>query len=652
MTPPPSSHGEWTPPTPEHLQALLPQFEILSLVGRGGMGALYKARQLSLDRIVAVKVLPSSFASGTESGFEARFRRESRTMARLSHPGIVSVFDCGEAGGVPFIVMEYVEGTDVAGMIARGGRLAPDRVRALLLQVCDALEYAHRNGVVHRDLKPANLLVTAEGQVKIADFGLAIQPVDAPASLTHSNVAIGTPDFLAPEAWVAGMTLDRRADIYSLGVTLYQMLTGEVPRGLWKMPSRRVGTPPFFDAIIDRAMQPDREDRYPSVAALRSDLEQAGAADGNVPLASATDLADASKAPEPAGEPSTRRPPRRTIRWAALALPALLLAALAYLRFGRPGGMVPKTPPAASSSAQRSIPIVQDAARWLLREEAEIRIRHQGEEQTLDSAFGLPEDDFAIVGIHFDRWKTSPPSPPPRTELFENLSGVKTLRHVYLRLPGITDAALAFVANNPDLQTLTICGSGEVTDAVMTHLAGLERLQSLTITHAPRLTGRELSKSKWLGSIREVDFLYSSFDDGAVQVLAGCPHLRSIRLEGTAVTARGLDTLAGIPTLAELSMGYSSHLTESDFRALLPKFGRLTKLELMGAPIGDDLAGVLSTLENLVELNLNGTRIGDEGLKLLRGMPRLELLHLGGTRVSEAGMAAFERAHPACRIER
>ncbi len=269
-----SSSSLWQPPSPAEMQALLPQFLFLSLIGRGGMGAVYKATQISLNRPAAIKVLPANLMVDADANFAARFRQESQTMAKLNHPGIVSVHESGEAGGLLYIVMEFVDGTDVAKMIQREGKLAPEFAIRFLIQVCDALHYAHQRGVIHRDIKPANLLITREAQVKIADFGLAKHNDETLVGLTKTNVAIGTPDFLAPEAWVPNTPLDARADLYSLGVTLYQMLTGEVPRGLWKMPSVKVGVDPRFDAIIDRAMQPEREARYQSSAELRLDLEQ------------------------------------------------------------------------------------------------------------------------------------------------------------------------------------------------------------------------------------------------------------------------------------------------------------------------------------------------------------------------------------------
>ncbi len=270
----PTGRRPWKAPSLSEMQALLPQYQFIALIGRGGMGAVYKAIQTSLGRPVAIKVLPAQVFGDSDPKGVARFRQEALTLAKLAHPGIVTIYESGEAGGLPFIAMEFIDGTDVARMIKSEGRLEPERAIAILFQVCEALQHAHQFGVIHRDIKPANLLLTRAGQVKIADFGLAKHHDETFLGLTKSDLAVGTPDFLAPEAWSLAAPLDHRADLYSLGVTLYQMLTGEVPRGLWKMPSVKVGVDPRFDAIIDRAMQPEREARYQSTAELRRDLER------------------------------------------------------------------------------------------------------------------------------------------------------------------------------------------------------------------------------------------------------------------------------------------------------------------------------------------------------------------------------------------
>ena len=267
--------GKWQPPTPEELQPSFPQYEIRSLLGRGGMGAVYLGWQKSLDRLVAIKILPPQ-VEDTAGSFAERFKREAKAMARFSHPGIVPVFDAGETPeGLLYFVMEYIEGTDLQKMVATQGALSPEQALAITTEICGALAYAHERGVIHRDIKPSNIMIDAGRRVKVADFGLAkVASDDSGALLTHSHVRMGTPDFMAPEALQGMSHVDHRADLYAVGAMLYQMLTGEVARGRFELPSaRRPGVDPRFDAIVDHAMQKDPEKRYSSAADIRSDLE-------------------------------------------------------------------------------------------------------------------------------------------------------------------------------------------------------------------------------------------------------------------------------------------------------------------------------------------------------------------------------------------
>ncbi|MCB1279286.1 bifunctional serine/threonine-protein kinase/formylglycine-generating enzyme family protein [Prosthecobacter sp.] len=278
---PPSSQGSgsgrpaaWEPPSPEELQKLLPKYEIASLLGRGGMGAVYKGVQRSLERAVAIKIL-SAELDEREQGFAERFKNEARSMAKLNHPGIVGVHDFGQtAGGLLYIAMEFVAGTDVARMIAKQGRLPPDHAMAITAHVCDALAYAHGKGIIHRDIKPANIMVSYDGVVKVADFGLAKMTHSQNTGLTQSGMAMGTLHYMAPEALMLGTAVDHRADIYAVGVMLYQMLTGKLPQGMFDPPSKQIpGIDTRYDAIIAKAIRDDRELRYQSAGEMRADLD-------------------------------------------------------------------------------------------------------------------------------------------------------------------------------------------------------------------------------------------------------------------------------------------------------------------------------------------------------------------------------------------
>ncbi len=280
------------------------------------MGAVYRARQKSLNREVAIKILPPTIEDG-DMHYSERFIAEAQSMARLEHPGIIAVYDAGQTpGGLLYFVMQYVQGTDVAQMIAASGKLPPEHAYAITAHVCEALAYAHKNGLMHRDIKPANIMVDLEGRVKVADFGLA-KAVDAQTGYTQSNMAVGTPDFVAPEALIPGMPVDGRADLYAVGVMLYQMLTGSIPRGAFKPASEVVpGLDARFDQVVFKAMQVDREERHSSATELRQHLDTL-----LIPAAPAPDLQRYSSAGMPKrdadspvrtqqapGAPSARRP--------------------------------------------------------------------------------------------------------------------------------------------------------------------------------------------------------------------------------------------------------------------------------------------------------------------------------------------------------
>ncbi|MDF1658899.1 MAG: protein kinase [Verrucomicrobiales bacterium] len=276
------SGGSWTPPSVEELQQLLPQYEIESILGQGGMGAVYKGRQATLARPVAIKVLPELLTEGNDDlKYVERFKLEARAMANLDHPAIVSVYDFGQTeAGQLYFVMEFIDGMDVEQYISSaGGTVDPVHASSIVSHVLDALDYAHSKGIVHRDIKPANVLINQEGRVKIADFGLVKQFAGEEAAqlsaLTMENVAMGTPDYIAPEALESGSSPDHRADLYAVGVMLYKMLTGKLPRGLFKMPSEVSDSiDPRFDTIIASAIESTPEGRFQSATEFRHKLDE------------------------------------------------------------------------------------------------------------------------------------------------------------------------------------------------------------------------------------------------------------------------------------------------------------------------------------------------------------------------------------------
>jgi predicted Ser/Thr protein kinase len=266
-------------PSIQRITAAFPQLEILELIGRGGMGFVFKARQPNLDRFVALKLLPDKLAKDAQ--FAERFNREGRVLAKLNHPNIVSVFDFGQTGGFYYLTMEYVDGVNLRQAM-RAGRFSPSEALSIVPKVCEALQYAHEQGILHRDIKPENILLDAKGRVKIADFGIAkLVGEDQPnITLTNTGAALGTPHYMAPEQLEKPSTVDHRADIYSLGVVFYEMLTGELPIGRFAPPSSKTPVGTSVDEVVFRTLEKDRERRFQSAGEMKSQVEHIGASGG------------------------------------------------------------------------------------------------------------------------------------------------------------------------------------------------------------------------------------------------------------------------------------------------------------------------------------------------------------------------------------
>jgi serine/threonine protein kinase len=259
------------PPTPvADVAKLFPQLEILECLGRGGMGAVYKARQPRLDRVVALKIL-SPEKQGNQK-FADRFEREARALAKLHHPNIVTVYDFGEVDGNFYLLMEFVDGLSLRQLL-QSRKLSPPEALAIVPKICEALQYAHEQGIVHRDIKPENILMDKDGRVKIADFGIAKILGDGGGSNLTAEQVIGTPHYMSPEQIEKPQTVDHRADIYSLGVVFYEMLTGELPLGKFQPPSKKVQVDVRLDEIVLRALEKEPERRYQQASEVKTRVE-------------------------------------------------------------------------------------------------------------------------------------------------------------------------------------------------------------------------------------------------------------------------------------------------------------------------------------------------------------------------------------------
>ena len=260
------------PPSVEAVAAAFPQLEILELIGQGGMGMVYKARQPRLDRLVALKLLPQSLA--TDATFAERFNREARVLARLNHPNIVTVHDFGQSGGFFYLLMEFVDGVNLRQAM-QAGRFTPQQAMLLVPKICEALQFAHDEGILHRDIKPENILLDTRGRVKIADFGIAklVGEAREKVSLTASGLAVGTPHYMEPEQLEHPQDVDQRADIYSLGVVFYEMLTGELPIGRFAPPSQKSAVDARVDEVVFHALEREREKRFRSASEVKTSVE-------------------------------------------------------------------------------------------------------------------------------------------------------------------------------------------------------------------------------------------------------------------------------------------------------------------------------------------------------------------------------------------
>ncbi|HEY2589221.1 MAG TPA: serine/threonine-protein kinase [Tepidisphaeraceae bacterium] len=322
----PSNAAVNSPTEIRELARLFPQLEILELLGRGGMGVVYKARQRGLDRLVALKILPAGV--DRNPGFQERFIREARSLARLNHPNIVAVYDFGQMEGRYYFLMEFVDGANLRAML-QGGHLTPQEALAIVPQLCDALQFAHEEGIVHRDIKPENILLDRKGRVKIADFGLAkllsgAVPQD-PYTLTMPRQVLGTPHYMAPEQFERPGTVDHRADIYSMGVVFYEMLTGELPLGRFPPPSRKVQLDVRLDEVVLRTLEKEPEHRYQRAGEVKTELATMSVPPP-VPMPSTWHAGNAGRDPAPPAGQAARVSPYAIAGSAcALLFPMVLL---------------------------------------------------------------------------------------------------------------------------------------------------------------------------------------------------------------------------------------------------------------------------------------------------------------------------------------
>ena len=339
-------------PIIEEVEALFPAYDIHSLIACGGMGAVYHATQLSLDRAVAIKILPREFSS--DEAFRTGFELEAKAMAKLNHPNLIGVYDFGEAGGMLFIIMEYVAGKSLFHS-ANGFAVEQAQALEIIIEVCDGLAHAHEFGILHRDIKPGNILLDAQARPKIGDFGLARA---LEREIQEGEQIFGTPGYTAPEVTHPPFTFDHRADIFSVGVMLHELLTGKLPDRDPRPASQICGCNPRLDVLIRKATHPDQNARYGSATELATELEKISSSPARSILTAGSPAAPGRPyiSPRPAPVGRSYSPPRPTKKSSSgrgfLVVLVVIAAAIAYFAMNR--NTIAQTRPGVDSAQETS----------------------------------------------------------------------------------------------------------------------------------------------------------------------------------------------------------------------------------------------------------------------------------------------------------
>jgi len=584
-----SAHaGQWLPPTVEELQKLLPDYEIESLLGRGGMGAVYKGMQRSLDRAVSIKILPP-VVDGADAQYAARFKQEARAMAKLSHANIIPIHDFGQtAGGLCYFVMEFIDGTDLQQIMRSEGKLSPKRAAALISQVCDALEFAHEHGIVHRDIKPSNIMVDKRGQVKVADFGLAktLHADDAEsAHMTMTGAVMGTRAYMAPEQ-ALGKRVDHRADIYSLGAMFYEMLTGDPPHGVIEAPSHKIELDVRMDGIVLKALASDPERRYQHASEVKSDVTRA------------------------TEHPTAQKKNAIGTRWAFAALVSTMLALGGYVWWTNWGVSIQPTSSsdrpssstleAASTTTMAANPAVsRECARLALSMGARVIVN--GYESILPGQ-SLPAGDFRLSGILFDQGKHDPASLTPEGVIALVRARELTQLSLNNHPRALNDVACQAIASLPGLSTISL--------------------------RATNLQDDWLRHFNATSSLRRVELVSTPITDTGLGHLAGLKSLTLLSIGDTHVTPEGLRRLRSITTLAELGCGRVREAIGGEVHQILSICPQLSRLILVGNLTTDAFAGI-GQMTRLSWIDLNASTVDRPVIEALGQAPALMKLGLG-----------------------
>ena len=485
------------------LNEAIPAYEFLEYIDRGGMGLVYLARQKALDRIVAIKILPLEDLQRFTTA--ERFKLEARALGSMSHPHIVSVHDYGEAPGhCLYYVMDYVKGMNLRKLI----KLRPlhaHRLPTIIFQICDALQYAHDQGIVHRDVKPANILLDQNLNVKVADFGLAklLRPLGNQA-MTSPSEALGTPEYIAPEALTVGGVVDQRADVFSLGVVLYELLTGELPQGKWAYPSH-FGADPRFDSVVLRALQPIPAKRFQSIQDLSASLQFLHESTGPsscatesvppqpiapaVPVDPSAPTVRLSATPAPAAAPPPAPAPVRPQR--RLKVPLFSSAFLLLLIVGALLIYQPRWPTWLGGSGlprNYSLASQQALAKWVFDHHGIVNIefppdyeQHMGGREDIHGPEGLPARKYLIWRVSFH--ENSDFNDTDLASFVQLAAQARYVNNLNLRGTQVSAAGISALPKMKNsLYSLKLQDTAALTESAVAFLAGCDQLERLFLS--------------------------------------------------------------------------------------------------------------------------------------------------------------------------
>jgi tRNA A-37 threonylcarbamoyl transferase component Bud32 len=597
-----------------------PRYRVLGLLGQGGMGAVYRAEHRRMERPVALKVINPRLMRHPAT--VERFHQEVRAAARLIHPHIVTAHDADQAGGLHFLVMEYVEGQSLADVVGQRGPLPVGLACDYVRQAALGLQHAHERGMVHRDVKPANLMLAPGGVVKILDFGLARLPhtgdgtpgVVPPAGpLTGAGAVMGTADYIAPEQADDPRTADIRADIYSLGCTLFHLLAARPPFAVGTVAEKlarhratplpllhalRPEVPAGLEAVVARMTAKDPADRYAAPAAV------------------AEALAPFSVAPPPRREGKGGKG-RRRLR--------LLVAAGALVAAGLLAGSA-----VLGLTSERGAD--DGEAAQVAAQPTDTGKRHEPQPDGPGPSAVPPEpsEDMALQAVQRLKGKVNRDERDPAWPVTS----------ISLRGTPAADADLAVLAAFPRLTSLDLAGTS-VTDTGINYVRQLKQLTTLNLER----TAVGDAGLKYLGRLKQLLSLSlwgTRVTDGGMADVGRLTKLCVLDLSETAITDAGLERLTGLGKLTNLGLSSTRGVGDEGMRSLA-RLKRLSHVHLTGTRVTDRGMRELAGLRQMAALYLDGLKVRDVGVSALAAMARLQVLDLSGTDVTDIGLKEVAR---------